>query len=466
MLRRMNAPLGAPLTKIPGPPDLPLIGSLPWMVGSEGTVQRLVALAAVHREAGLFRIVTPTGHDPIFVVSTALAEQLFDEKRFQKAIAGPLLNIRQFTGDGLFTAHSDEPAWGVAHRVLSPGFTADAMERFMPAMRQVLEALLVHWRKAKAPVDVVADMTKLTLDTISLCGFAWEFRSFEKPELHPFLQALGRALQESMDQLHRPPVLGALFPGKERQFRADIAAMASLVDGVIATRRAQPRAEWPQDFLSLMLTEADPKTGAMMSDENIRYQVLTFLVAGHETTAGLLSFTLHQLAQNAPLLARLRAEVDEVLGDREPTRAELLKLSLVMRTLSEALRLWPTVPVLTVAPLADEVVGGFLIPAGRPLNVLMSAVHRDPAVWTDPDRFDPDRFLPEPSRTRPAAAYKPFGNGKRSCTGRMFALLEATMAVALIVREFDFTANGPLVIAPTTSPKPKNLRLTLTPRRQ
>jgi unspecific monooxygenase len=85
-------------------------------------------------------------------------------------------------------------------------------------------------------------------------------------------------------------------------------------------------------------------------------------------------------------------------------------------------------------------------------------------VWPRPDHFDPDRFLPEQTRSRPAAAYKPFGNGKRSCTGRMFALLEATMAVALVVREFELTANGPLAIAPTTSPKPKNLRLTLTPR--
>jgi cytochrome P450/NADPH-cytochrome P450 reductase len=464
MLLRMNATLAAPLTTIPGPPALPLLGSLPWMLGPEGVVQRLFALASAHRDAGLFRVVTPTGHDPIFVVSAALAETLFDEKHFQKAVAGPLLNIREFTGDGLFTAHGDEPSWGLAHRVLSPGFTADAMERFMPAMRRVLDALLRHWRKASGSVDVVADMTKLTLDTISLCGFGWEFRSFEQPALHPFLQSLGRALQESMDRLHRPPALGLLFPGKERQFRADIAAMASLVDGVIATRRSQPREDWPQDFLSLMLTEADPRTGALMSDENIRFQVLTFLVAGHETTAGLLSFTLHQLAENRALFQRLRAEVDEVLGDREPTRGELLKLPLVMRTLSESLRLWPTVPVLTVAPMADEVVGGFHIPAGRPINVLMSAVHRDPSVWPRPDHFDPDRFLPEQTRSRPAAAYKPFGNGKRSCTGRMFALLEATMAVALVVREFELTANGPLAIAPTTSPKPKNLRLTLTPR--
>jgi cytochrome P450/NADPH-cytochrome P450 reductase len=242
--------------------------------------------------------------------------------------------------------------------------------------------------------------------------------------------------------------------------------MAELVDGVIAARRAEPPSRWPQDFLSLMLSETDPRTGARIDDQNIRYQVLTFLVAGHETTAGLLSFTLHQLACNPPLLARVRDEVDAVLGDREPTRVELLKLSLVMRTLSESLRLWPTVPVLTVAPSADEVVGGFSMPAGRPLNVLLAAVHRDPAVWTEPDHFDPDRFLPEQSRARPSWAYKPFGNGKRSCTGRMFALLEATMAVALIVREFDFTANGPLLIAPTTSPKPHGLRLSLTPRRR
>lgn len=434
------------------------------MLGADGVNQRLLSLAEVHRGAGLFRVVTPGGDAPIFVTSAALAEPLFDEKRFQKVIEGPLLSIREFTGDGLFTARRDEPAWGVGHRVLSPGFTPDAMERFLPSMRQVTAALLESWRRTVGPVDVVADMTKLTLDTISLCGFGFDFHSFTQPALHPFLQALGRALQESMDRLFRPPGLGFLFAAKARRFRDDVTEMNALVDGVIAQRRAQPPSAWPQDLLSLMLTEVDPKTGARLSDENIRFQVLTFLVAGHETTAGLLSFTLHQLAVNAGLLARVRAEVDEVIGASEPSRAQVLRLSLVMRTLSEALRLWPTVPVLTFAPAADEQVAGFHLPAGTPINVLVSALHRDPAVWSEPERFDPDRFLPEAARARPTSAYKPFGNGSRACTGRIFALTEAALAVALIVREFDLTANGPLAIAPTTSPKPRGFTLEVRPR--
>jgi cytochrome P450/NADPH-cytochrome P450 reductase len=457
----MNALAPAPLSTLAGPPDLPVVGSLPWLLGPAGVTQRLLELAEGHRAAGLFRVVTPSGDDPVFIVNASLAAELFDERRFEKCLAGPLLTIREFTGDGLFTAHGHEPNWGAAHRILSPGFSGEAMERFVPSMREVLGELLTSWRAASGPVDVVADMTKLTLDTISLCGFGVRFRSFSQPALHPFLEALGRALQESVDRIQRPPVLGFVFAGKERQFRADVATMGKLVDDVITARRAAPPATWPDDLLTLMLREVDPKTGLSLSDENIRFQVLTFLVAGHETTAGLLSFTLHQLARDPALLGRVRAEVDAVLGAREPTRHDVLKLSLVMRTLSEALRLWPTVPVLIVAPKADEVVAGYAVPTGHPLNVLVSALHRDPAVWERPTVFDPDRFLPDVARQRPPAAYKPFGNGSRSCTGRMFALIEAAMAIALITREFDLEANGPLVMAPTTSPKPKGFTLRL-----
>ncbi len=452
------------LSEIPGPPSLPLVGTAPWLAGREGVLQALLGLAPKYREQGLFRVVTPSGQTPIFVVNVAQAEPLFDERRFQKTLDGPLVTIREFTGDGLFTAASSEPSWGVAHRVLSPGFSSEQMERYLPAMHLVLEQLLDAWRGATGPVDVVGDMTKLTLDTISLCGFGYEFRSFDRPALHPFLQALGRSLQEAIDRLARPALLAPFFKAKVRRFEDDRRQMFELVDGVIASRKQTPRERWPKDFLSLMLSQADPKTGQHLSDENIRYQVLTFLVAGHETTAGLLSFALHQLATNAPLLQRVRAEVDEVLGDATPTRATLLKLSLTMRTVSETLRLWPTVPALAVAPLADEVVAGFAVPAGRPVGILVSALHRDPTVWRDPEVFDPDRFLPEASRARSPAAYKPFGNGSRSCTGRMFALLEATMALALVVRDFEFTANGPLVIAPTTSPKPAGLTLSLRRR--
>lgn len=452
-----------PISEIPGPPSYPVIGSLPSLLGPGGVVGSLQALAERYREHGCFRLVTPGGVEHVFVVSVALAAELFDQERYAKAVEGPLLRIREFAGDGLFTAHQHEDNWHRAHRILAPGFTAESMDRYFPTMRVVLEDLLASWRRRGQPIDVVKDMTRLTLDTISLCGFNHAFRSFETEELHPFLQALGRALQDASDHVQRPPSLAWLFRRQERRFRADVQTMFALVDDVIARRKRAPATATPaRDFLSLMLAQAEP-----LSDENIRSQVLTFLVAGHETSAGLLSFALHRLASDPSLCAAVRAEVEAVFGEREPTRVEVQSLNLVLRTLSETLRMWPTVGVLMVAPGKDEVLGGrWEVPRGRLVHVLLGALHRDPAVWPEPDRFDPDRFLPEVARTRPAAAYKPFGNGRRSCIGRMFALVEAALAIALIVREFELEPAGPLRVGRTLSPKPAGFRLRVRPRRR
>jgi cytochrome P450/NADPH-cytochrome P450 reductase len=461
----LSAPL-LPLTALPALPRLPVLASLPWLYHREGFITRMLELAEQHREAGAIRVAMPDGRNPIFLGNVALAADVMDEARFEKVLDGPLVHIRDFAGDGLFTAYSHEENWHRAHRILSPGFSSASMERYFPAMTSSLEALLAHWRRAPGPVDVVSDMTRLTLDTISLAGFDHRFDSFSRPELHPFLQSLARALQESIDALRRPPFLGPLLRGHRARYERDIQAMFALVDEVIQRRKGVPRGEWPRDFLSLMLGEADPKTGEQLSDENIRYQILTFLIAGHETTAGLLAFALHELARNGELFARVRGEVDRVLGrEGMPSMKQVMELDLVRRVLSEALRLWPTVPIITRAAKEDTVLGGrYRVPKGKTLGVLIHAIHRDPAVWSDPGRFDPDRFLPEPTKARPAAAYKPFGVGKRACTGRHFALIEATLCLAMIVRDFDLTSPGPLVLAPTVSPKPKGFFLEIAPR--
>lgn len=455
----------APLSSLPAIPSLPIVRGLPWLLSPEGILNRLLALSEEFRDVGAFRAPMPDDREPIFVCSIAWATEICDETRFEKVLDGPLVNIRDFAGDGLFTAHSDERNWHLAHRILSPGFSMTSLERYFPAMVSALEALVAHWRAARAPVDVVRDMTRLTLDTISLAGFAHRFDSFASPELHPFLQSLGRALQESVDVLQRPSLFAPLFRARRAQYRRDIDTMFSLVDEVIRERKSQPKDRWPQDFLSLMLSQPDPKTGELLGDENIRYQILTFLVAGHETTSGLLSFALHQLARDRALFARVRAEVDEHFGDRTPTMREVLGLDLVKRTLEETLRLWPTVAAVTRAPKEDTVIAGrYAIRKGQPLGLLVNAVHRDPTAWPEPDRFDPDRFLPEPSKSRPNGAYKPFGIGRRACTGRHFAMIEAMLALATIVREFDFDDPGPLVQAPTVSAKPKGFRLTIRRR--
>jgi cytochrome P450 len=454
-----------PIEALPLLPSLPLIQSLPWLLHPKGFMARMHQHAERRGPERTVRVRMPDGGQPIFVGSAALATDVCDESDYEKVLDGPLLSIREFTGDGLFTAHGDEPNWQRAHRLLSPGFSSSSLERSYPAMQSSLDTLVEHWRRASEPVDVVADMTRLTLDTISLAGFDYHFNSLATRDLHPFLAALARAFRETEDVLYRPPFLSFLFRGKRAQFAADIRTMFELVDAVIVERKKKPVAEWPRDFLSLMLTEVDPKSGERLSDENIRYQILTFLLAGHETTSGLLAFTLHELARNPALLARLRAEVTGAIGDRAPTMKEVLGLDLVHRTLSEALRLWPTVPGLTRAARHDTVLAGrYRVPKGQIFVLLLNAIHRDPAVWPDPDRFDPDRFLPEAQKGRPAGAYKPFGVGKRSCTGRHFALIESALCIATLVRAFDFGDPGPLAVAPTLSPKPQHFRLELRPR--
>jgi cytochrome P450/NADPH-cytochrome P450 reductase len=462
------APSGRPepLQKLPSLPNLPVLASLPWLYHRDGFVPRLVEIAEAHRDVGAFRVPMPDGRTPLFVGNAALAEDLVDEARFEKVLDGPLLHIRDFAGDGLFTAHADEPSWQVANRVLSPGFSTPSIERYFPAMKSSLEAMLGTWRSATTPVDVLADMTKLTLDTISLAGFDYAFDSFSRPELHPFLQSLARALQESIDVLRRPPLFAPLYRKTRARYAADIAAMFALVDEVIRERKRKPPEAWPKDFLSLMLENADPKTGERLTDENIRYQILTFLIAGHETTASLLAFTFHAVARDRDLFARLRKEVDDVLGEGEPTMKQVLALDLTRRTLSEGLRLWPTVPIVTRAAKEATTLGGrWAVPKGQMFGLLLQAVHRDPAVWSEPARFDPDRFLPEATKARPSWAYKPFGIGRRSCTGKHFALIEATLCLALVVREFDVDDPGPLSLSPTLVPKPKAFRLRLRRRR-
>ncbi len=453
-----------PWSDIPSLPSLPVVGSLPWLVHREGFMARVLEIAEQHRDVGAFRLIMPAGRQPVFVGNVELATDLIDETRFEKVLEGPLVHIRDFAGDGLFTAYSDEPNWHKAHHILSPGFSTTSLERYYPAMTSSLAALLNFWRRKSGPVDVVTDMTKLTLDTISLAGFDYRFDSFDRPELHPFLQSLARALQESIDILMRPQFLNPFFQRRRARYREDIAAMFKLVDDVIGERKKKDPETWPRDFLSLMLAEVDPKSGERLSDENIRFQILTFLIAGHETTSGLLAFTFHQLARSPKLFAQIRSEVQNVVPTGMPTMKQVMGLDLTRRTLSEALRLWPTVPVVTRAAKEDTTFGKFRAPKGQPIGLLVHAVQRDPAIWKDPDRFDPDRFLPDAVKGRPAAAYKPFGIGRRSCTGKHFALIEASLCLAMVVRDFDFEDPGPLVLAPTVSPKPKGFLLKLRPR--
>ncbi|WP_066736765.1 bifunctional cytochrome P450/NADPH--P450 reductase [Cupriavidus sp. D384] len=426
----------AALEPIPRDPGWPIVGNLFQITPGE-VGQHLLARSRHHD--GIFEL-DFAGRRVPFVSSVALVAEVCDPARFRKIIGPPLSYLRDMAGDGLFTAHSDEPNWGCAHRILMPAFSQRAMKGYFDVMLRVANRLVDKWdhKGPDADIAVADDMTRLTLDTIALSGFGYDFESFASEQLDPFIVAMVGALEEAMRKLTRLPIQDRFMGRAHRQFADDVAYMRNLVDDVIRQRRAAPRPG--MDLLNLMLEARDPETDRQLDDANIRNQVITFLIAGHETTSGLLTFTLYELLRNPAVLAQAYAEVDAVLpGDAPPVYADLARLPVLDRVLKETLRLWPTAPAFAVAPFDDVVIGGrYRLRQNRRISVVLTALHRDPKVWENPERFDIDRFLPGNEAKLPAHAYMPFGHGERACIGRQFALTEAKLALALMLRNFAF----------------------------
>ncbi|WP_405865427.1 cytochrome P450 [Streptomyces sp. NBC_00005] len=412
------------------------------------------------------------GRDTLFVSDLDLVTDLADEQRFAKHVGPALENVRAFAADGLFTAYNDEPNWARAHDILMPAFALGSMRTYHPVMLKVARRLIASWdRAARAgqPVDVPDDMTRMTLDTIGLAGFGYDFGSFGRDEAHPFVESMVRCLEWSMTQLARTP--GQDHSAADDAFRDDAAYLAQVVDDVIASRAGtgtdQAEAE---DLLGLMLTAQHPVDGTTLDTANIRNQVITFLIAGHETTSGAMSFALYYLAKHPTALQMVQREADALWGDQadpEPTYDEVGRLTYTRQVLNEALRLWPTAAAFSRHALKDTLLGGRVpLRAGQAVTVLAPMLHRQ-SVWGDnPELFDPSRFTAEAEAERPVHAFKPFGTGERACIGRQFALHEATMLLAMLVHRYRLRdhADYALHVKETLTLKPEGFTLTLTPR--
>lgn len=443
---------------IPQPKPHPLLGNLPDM-DKEVPIRGLMRLAREH--GPILRLDLP-GQSLIQVSSQELVTELCDESRFEKKLHAPLVQVRDFAGDGLFTADTVEPSWGRAHRVLMPAFGPAALRPMFDGMADIAEQLLLKWERQgeNQVIDVADSCTRLTLDTISLCAFSYRFNSFYAEAMHPFVGAMADALTKSGERTQRLPLQNRLMLLTRRQYEEDKSVMYAIADELIAERRRNPSPEGRHDILDTMLHATDPETGEPLDDQNVRYQMVTFLIAGHETTSGLLTFTLYELLRNPDTLARAREEVERVLGDRAPRHEDLTKLGYLDQVLKESLRLWPTAPAFAVKPLEQETtIGGrYRVTRDDTLLVLTPALHRDPAVWADPERFDPDRFSFDNAWHLPPDAWKPFGNGVRSCIGRGFALQEAQLFLAMLLQRFDLYAADPdyeLKIHQTLTIKPE-----------
>ncbi|MFJ2952460.1 MULTISPECIES: cytochrome P450 [unclassified Streptomyces] len=456
------------LHRIPRPPyRLPLLGDL---IGASRATPVQDSLRYARRLGPIFRR-SAFGKEFVFTWGADLVADLADESRFAKHVGLGIANLRPVAGDGLFTAYNHEPNWQLAHDVLAPGFSREAMAGYHPMMLSVAERLTEHWDLAAAggrSVDVPGDMTKLTLETIARTGFGHDFGSFERARPHPFVSAMVGTLSHAQRLNSVPgPLAPLLLRRAGRRNVADIALLERIVDGVVKERRASGGGDG--DLLDRMLETAHPESGERLSAENVRRQVITFLVAGHETTSGALSFALHYLSLRPDVAERARAEVDRVWGDvAAPGYEQVARLRYVRRVLDETLRLWPTAPAFAREAVRDTVLGGVHpMRRGAWTLVLTPMLHRDAGVWgADAEGFDPGRFEVGAVRGRAPHVFKPFGTGARACIGRQFALHEAVLVLGLLLRRYELRADPGyrLRVAERLTLMPEGLRVWLERR--
>ncbi|KAH7322485.1 cytochrome P450 [Stachybotrys elegans] len=452
-------------TPIPGPPAWPFIGNL-RDVNVNDTVRCFGELADTY--GPIFKLHLG-GDDRIFICSRELVDEVCSRKEFVKIPIGSIKQLQVVTPDGLFTAPHGHEAWAVGHRTLLPAFGPLSIRAMLPEMLDITSQAVLKWARfgEHNAINVTEDFTRLTLDTIALCSMDTRFNSFYQNELHPFPQAIRTILMGAQGRSTRPAWLSSFMWNEKREFDGANEFLHKFAEEVITKRRNSPPIPVKQDLLDAMLNRKDPVTGKHLDDALIIDNMITFLIAGHETTAGLLSFLFYLLVTHPSAYTVLQKEVDDTLGNGPITIELISKLQYTKACVREALRLRPTAAIWGVSPInnpddADQpiILGNqWLIKPNQTVLVLCPKLHRDPSVFgVDADEFKPDRMLEDNFKVLPKNCWKPFGNGARACIGSDFAMQEAIVATAALFQKFDFKLADPdykLSVQQTLTLKPK-----------
>lgn len=343
--------------------------------------------------------------------------------------------LSRMIGHGLVTANGEEHKR--LRRLTQPAFHTSRVDAYAGTMVAYTEAMLDEWRDGQE-LDMAEAMRELTMYVVARTLFGADRAAMRADD--GATGRIGEAIHTLQDianqEFTAPLVLPTWLPtGMNRRRRAARAVLYDTIDRLVAKRRASGAAD-TGDLLSMLLLARD-EHGDALSDAEVRDQLVTLFVAGHETTSNALAWTWFLLAQHPAEEARLHAEIDAALPDGPPTTAYLPRLPLALRVLKESMRLYPPAWVLnTRRAAADTTLGPYAIRRGDLLWVSPFVMHRRPAWFPDPERFDPDRWTPERERALPKYAYLPFGGGPRVCIGNGFAMMEAHLIVATVARRF------------------------------
>ncbi len=338
--------------------------------------------------------------------------------------------FRLLVGQGLVT--SDGDLWRQQRRLMQPPFTPTAISRYAAMMAEVTDRLLVRWETAAQrgePVNVDAEMMRLTMSVIGRAMFSLDLGEALAEVGAAFQSAFAFIPEQSLAPVKLP--LWAPFP-KQRRFRHDLEVINRFVSERIQAGRQQPG----EDLLGLLLRAQDEETGARMSEQQLRDEVITLFFAGFETTARTLTWAWYLLSRHPQAAEATAAEARRVLGGRRPAMADVPELKYTRMVVDETLRLYPPTALLARQNLEADTIGGYQVPARTLVILIPHLVHRHPSVWPDPERFDPERFAPAAVDARSKNAYIPFASGPRVCLGNSFALLEMVFALAMALERF------------------------------
>jgi cytochrome P450 len=413
----------------PGPRGLPVLGSALDLFRRPLTT----VIAARERfgdivrfRAGPFDFITIHDPEDIRHVLVGNHRNYVKSRNYQ--------GMKMVLGEGLVTSDGDH--WRRQRKLAQPGFHRERLAGFVDTMVECTRDRIEAWgsRDGDTPVDVHHEMMELTFRIVG--------RTLFSMELGEHADAVGPAIKIALDHANAQvenmwPVPTWIPTPANFRFRRAMKALDRLVFDIIETRRRDGGDH--ADLLAMLMSATDESGTERMSDRQLRDEVLTLALAGHETTANALSFTWYLLSKHPEVERRLFEEVREVLGDADPTLADLERLEYTGWVVNEAMRSYPPAWMFERQALAADELSGHRIPKGAIIGICPWSVHRHPGLWENPEGFDPERFSPERSKGRPRYAFIPFGGGPRTCIGNHFAIMELKILIAMIARRKRLT---------------------------
>lgn len=393
-----------------------------------------------------------------FLMRADYAKYVLQEnnKNFKKGRAYQILSI--VLGNGLLTSNGEH--WHRQRKLAQPAFYKQRLALLVETMNQESITLVEQWKNdgkhQPQSLEIHKEMMKTTLLIVTKALFG---TGVDESKITGISHDIDE-LNELASKLFIKPIKFPLWVPTSFNRRLNSAKknLDELMNEIIQTRRNalinNPEAQF-DDLMQMLITTSDEQTGEQMDDQQLRDEIITIFLAGHETTAMSMSWALYLLSQNPDSIEKIRTEIANILGDQAITYENIRSLTYTMQVVQEVMRLYPPAWIFSREMISDDSIDGYALPKGEQVIICTYTLHRDPQYWENPNDFNPDNFLPEKIKERPTYAYLPFGGGPRLCIGNNFALMEMQIMLVHLLKNFNFTTQNHPALEPLVTLKPK-----------